>query len=134
MKKIIALLSLLAIVMLGSCSSVGSKAEDVAKKVEAGQELSEEDFMVIVDYLNMALDDAEKTHKELGQLSATNRDQYKEAAKELQEKYPHLGVLGKALVNDPAAKNLSDADKEKAMSVLRRMATLPSILLWNKTV
>lgn len=134
MKKIIALLSLLAIVMLGSCSSTMGKADDVARKVETGQELSEEDFMVIVDYLNMALDDAEKTHQELGQLTAANRQQYKEAAKELYGKYPHLGVLGKALFTNPEAKNLSDADKEKAMAVLKRMATLPSILLWNQTI
>lgn len=131
MKKLITLLSLLAIVMLGSCSSTESKANDVAKKAEAGQELNEEDFMAIVDYMNVALDDVEKTMQELGPLSSANQMQYREAANTLHEKYPLMSELGKEMVNNPAGRYLSDAGKERVLSVMRRMAAAPSILLYN---
>ncbi len=131
MKKILTLLSLVAIVALGGCSSTVSKTEDVADKVASGQELNEDDFMVIADYVNTALDDAEKTQQELGQLNFNNSQQYKDAANELHTKYPHLSTLGKELFTNPAGKNLSEEGKEKVMAVLSRMATIPSVLLYN---
>lgn len=116
MKKILTLMLAALAVMLTACGKPG--VEDVAKKVNDHEKLSQEEYSMIIDYVS-------ESFKSIGKEIKANPRQWAEDPDMLDKKYPHLsefiGVIFGAA--DPATAKmanlepLDEANTKKAMEM-----------------
>lgn len=123
MKKIlgIALTALMMVLLLPACG--GNSAEDVAKKVKDGAELTQADYGVMLDYVTEAF-------KEVSAIDTKDKEKAKEEADRLQKKYTYTEEFVEALQKNEG--NFDDSNKKKYQNlqkiVLKMMGIDPALL------
>lgn len=95
-KSILTLVSFLMLTFMCACSHVD--ADQVAEKVKAKQELTQDDYAVMIDYMEAPLDLLTKTD-----ITDTK------AVQQINQKFPYIEMFSVAL----ASGKLNDANKKK---------------------
>ncbi len=116
MKKILSLALLALVFMLPSCSNT-SGAEAVNQKIEKSEQLSQEDYSVMIDYLDNAMVTAEKKVKEAGD----DKEKFKSFEEDMSKEFPYTEAFMKAL---SSAKDLDDTNKKKMQDLFSKLISL----------
>lgn len=107
------MMALLALVLvLPSCGNSG--AEAVNQKIDNKEELTQEDYTTMVNYLSEAVEFVEKQVNE-------NGAKIDEIDGMMEEKYPYCETFFKAL---GTAKDLDEANKQKVTDILGKLITI----------
>lgn len=83
MKKLLFLFSAVMMLALVSCDGKGKQAEQIFAKIEADEELSQNDYHFMIEYVEDALEDAVKVLKQDPDLTKVQ-----EKLTKINEKYP----------------------------------------------
>lgn len=108
MKKLLFLFSAVIMLTLASCSG-GKDAEAIYGKIQAGEEITQNDYHKMIDYIKVPLMDAVKELKDCKSIT-----EVQEKMGKLSEKYPFVQPFTQYLtlhVNDMSAENQEDFSK-----------------------
>ena len=117
MKKVLSLALLALVFILPSCGSSQGNAESVNQKIEKGEQLSQEDYSVMLDYLTDAMTSAEHKLKEIGD----DKEKLKDFETQMHKNYPYSETFMKNL---SSAKDLDDANKKKLQELFAKAITI----------
>lgn len=99
--------ALLLVVVMGSCGSKKPTAEDVNAKIQAGQELTQDDYTTLLDYVGDYASKAQEYYNIINAAPNDSTPEYVKAFNDLAElygKYPYLQTFRSCLQNVDASK------------------------------
>ncbi len=116
MKKVLSFAFLAVVLIMTACSGAAG-ADAVAEKINKNEQLSQADYTVMIDYLDKAMDEAQKIIKDAN----GDTEKLKNSEDKMQKEFPHAELFIKTL---SSAKDIDDANQKKLKDLFAKIMTI----------